>query len=80
MIRALRQSDGRAALAMRKGMTPGSDTQERRTQRQPLGELTMTSSQGCKMTNAQQSSDSVHALRVKKRKRAKVENIENRRH
>lgn len=80
MIRALRESNARAALAMRKGMTPGSDTQERRTQRQPLGEVPMTISQARKRTNAQQSRDSVDAPRVKRRKHARLEDVENRRH
>lgn len=61
MIRALRKSNGHTALAMRKGMMNGSDTQERRTKRQPLEELPRTSNQGRKRNNAQQSRDSVDA-------------------
>ena len=50
-------------------MMPGNDTQELRTQRQPMGVLPMTSSQGRKRTTTQQSRDLV---RVKKIKHATV--------
>ncbi|KAJ8009802.1 hypothetical protein DPEC_G00067990 [Dallia pectoralis] len=72
MIRALRESNGRAALAVRRGLTDGSGTQEPQAQSRPPRELPKTGSQTGKRANAQKSRDSVDTQRLKKRKRAKL--------
>lgn len=77
MITTLLESDGGSALVLRKGMMPASDTQQRRTHTQPLGEVSMTCSQGRKRPKpAQHSRDSVERLRVEKRKRPRFEGVD----
>lgn len=77
MTATLLESEGRSALARRKGMMPASDTQQCRTQTQPLGGVPMTGSKGRKRTNnTQQSRDTVERLRVENRKRPRFQSVD----
>lgn len=67
MIRALRESNGHTALAMRKGMVCSGERQEDTiTQRRPLGELLNKTSRVRKRSSVQRSRDTADVLTGKR--------------